>query len=594
MNISLDIATLRHLYQSGKLTPLALVEDLLARMAGQDTHHIWISRLGADTLRDYARTLQGKDMSNLPLYGIPFAIKDNIDLAGLQTTAGCPEYAYTPERSATVVQRIVDAGAIPIGKTNLDQFATGLNGTRSPYGACRNAFNPDFISGGSSSGSAVAVALGLASFSLGTDTAGSGRVPAAFNHLVGHKPSCGALSTRGVVPACRSLDAVSIFALTAEDAERVLAVAAGFDAADEYSRPLAPHGFDFGRAVGFRFGVPMAKDLEFFGNAEAETLFHAAMERMQTLGGTPVAVDLAPFLETAKLLYGGPWVAERYLAIRAFFDAQPDKVFPPVREIIAGGRSISAADTFAHLYKLRTFKRICDAVWDDIDVLLTPTAGTIYRVDEMLADPIRLNANLGYYTNFMNLLDLAATAVPAGFQNDGLPFGVTLIAPPHQDGPLLHLAARMQQALGGKLGATAHALPVAEALNLLPNGQVQVAVVGAHLSGLPLNHQLTERNARLVSTTQTAPIYRVYALPDGKRPGLIQVENDGAAIACEVWEMPASQFGSFVAGIPAPLGIGKLKLADGSSVNGFICEGIGIADAQDITGYGGWRAWLAQ
>jgi allophanate hydrolase len=594
MNISLDIATLRHLYQSGKLTPLALVEDLLARMAGQDTHHIWISRLGADTLRDYARTLQGKDMSNLPLYGIPFAIKDNIDLAGLQTTAGCPEYAYTPERSATVVQRIVDAGAIPIGKTNLDQFATGLNGTRSPYGACRNAFNPDFISGGSSSGSAVAVALGLASFSLGTDTAGSGRVPAAFNHLVGHKPSCGALSTRGVVPACRSLDAVSIFALTAEDAERVLAVAAGFDAADEYSRPLAPHGFDFGRAVGFRFGVPMAKDLEFFGNAEAETLFHAAMERMQTLGGTPVAVDLAPFLETAKLLYGGPWVAERYLAIRDFFDAQPDKVFPPVREIIAGGRSISAADTFAHLYKLRTFKRICDAVWDDIDVLLTPTAGTIYRVDEMLADPIRLNANLGYYTNFMNLLDLAATAVPAGFQNDGLPFGVTLIAPPHQDGPLLHLAARMQQALGGKLGATAHALPVAEALNLLPNGQVQVAVVGAHLSGLPLNHQLTERNARLVSTTQTAPIYRVYALPDGKRPGLIQVENDGAAIACEVWEMPASQFGSFVAGIPAPLGIGKLKLADGSSVNGFICEGIGIADAQDITGYGGWRAWLAQ
>ena len=594
MKLSLDIGNLRQRYQSGALTPLQLVDDLLARLSGEDTHRIWISRLDSDALRAYARALEGKDIADLPLYGIPFAIKDNIDLAGLPTTAGCPEFAHTPQRHATVVQRLIDAGAIPIGKTNLDQFATGLNGTRSPYGACRNAFNPDTISGGSSSGSAVAVALGLASFSLGTDTAGSGRVPAAFNHLVGHKPSCGALSTRGVVPACRSLDAVSIFALTAEDAERVLAVAAGFDADDAYSRPLAPHGFDFGRATRFRFGVPMQKDLEFFGNVEAERLFAAAVERMKALGGTPVAVDLAPFLETARLLYGGPWVAERYLASRDFFDAQSDKVFPPVREIIAGGREVSAADTFAHLYKLRALKRVSDAVWNDIDVMLTPTAGTIYRIDEIEADPIRLNSKLGYYTNFMNLLDLAATAVPAGFQSDGLPFGVTLIAPPHQDGPLLHLASRMQQALGGKLGATAHTLPAAESLDLLPSGQVRVAVVGAHLSGLPLNHQLTERNARLVSTTQTAPKYRVYALPDGKRPGLIQVQEGGAAIACEVWEMPASQFGSFVAGIPAPLGIGKLELADGSMVNGFICEGIGVADAQDITEFGGWRAWLAE
>jgi len=593
MKPSLDIATLRQRYQSGELTPLALVDDLLGRLGSEDSHAIWISRLDADTLRAYARKLEGQDIATLPLYGIPFAIKDNIDLAGLPTTAGCPEYAYTPERHATVVARLIDAGAIPLGKTNLDQFATGLNGTRSPYGACRNAFNPDFISGGSSSGSAVAVALGLASFSLGTDTAGSGRVPAAFNNLIGHKPSCGALSTRGVVPACRSLDAVSIFTLTAEDAERVLAVAAGFDADDEYSRPLAPYGFDFGRAENFTFGMPMAKDLEFFGNREAARLFGEAVERLKTLGGTPVEIDLAPFLDTARLLYGGPWVAERYLAIRDFFDAQPDKVFPPVREIIAGGRATSAADTFAHLYKLRAAKRVCDAVWNDIDVMLTPTAGTIYRVDAMEADPIRLNANLGYYTNFMNLLDLAATAVPAGFQNDGLPFGVTLIAPPHQDGPLLHLASRMQQALGGKLGATDHALPPAAKLTLLPDGQVRVAVVGAHLSGLPLNHQLTERSARLVSATQTAPKYRFYALPDGKRPGLIKVAAGGASIACEVWEMPARQFGSFVAGIPAPLGIGKLELDDGSVVNGFICEGLGVADAKDITACGGWRAWLA-
>ena len=593
MKPSLDISTLRRRYQSDKLTPLALVEDLIARLAGDDPHRIWISRLNADALRTYASALESQDIARLPLYGIPFAIKDNIDLAGLPTTAGCPEYAYMPDRHATVVQRLIDAGAIPLGKTNLDQFATGLNGTRSPYGACRNAFNPDFISGGSSSGSAVAVALGLASFSLGTDTAGSGRVPAAFNNLVGHKPSCGALSTRGVVPACRSLDAVSIFALTAEDAERVLAVAAGFDADDEYSCTLAPHGFDFGRAAGFRFGVPMQKDLEFFGNFEAERLFGEAVARMKSLGGTPLEVDFAPFLDTARLLYGGPWVAERYLAIRDFFDAQPEKIFPLVREIIAGGRDISATDTFAHLYKLRVLKRVCDAVWNDIDVLLTPTAGTIYRVDEMQADPLRLNSNLGYYTNFMNLLDLAATAVPAGFQKDGLPFGVTLIASPHQDGPLLHLASKMQQALGGKLGAATHALPPAENLNLLPDGQVRIAVVGAHLSGLPLNHQLTERNARLVAVAQTAPKYRLYALPDSKRPGLIKVKAGGASIACEVWEMPASQFGSFVAGISAPLGIGKVELTDGSAVNGFICEDIGIVDAQEITAYGGWRAWLA-
>ena len=368
---SLDIATLRGLYQAGDLTPQGLVDALLARLGAKDSHNIWISRLDADALRNYARNLDARDIASLPLYGIPFAIKDNIDLVGLQTTAGCPEFAYTPNQHATVVQRLIDAGAIPIGKTNLDQFATGLNGTRSPYGACRNAFNPDFISGGSSSGSAVSVALGLASFSLGTDTAGSGRVPAAFNNLVGHKPSCGTLSTRGVVPACRSLDAVSIFALTAEDAERVLAVAAGFDAADEYSRALAPHGFDFGRAGSFRFGVPMAKDLEFFGNAEAKRLFGDAVARMLALGGTAVEIDLAPFLETARLLYGGPWVAERYLAIRDFFDAQSDKVFPPVREIIAGGRTVSAADTFDHIYKLRAAKRLCDAAWKDVDVMLT-------------------------------------------------------------------------------------------------------------------------------------------------------------------------------------------------------------------------------
>ena len=593
MTLSLDIANLRRLYASGALTPQGLVDDLLARLSGEDTHRIWISQLDADALHAYARALEGRDVSTLPLYGIPFAIKDNIDLAGLPTTAACPDYAYTPERHAVVVQRLINAGAIPIGKTNLDQFATGLNGTRSPYGACRNAFDPDTISGGSSSGSAVAVALGLASFSLGTDTAGSGRVPAAFNNLIGHKPTCGALSTRGVVPACRSLDTVSIFALTAGDAERVLAVAAGLDPDDAYSRPLAPSGYDFGHTANFRFGVPRAKDLEFFGNAETERLFAEAVQRMQSLGGVPVEFDLAPFLETARLLYGGPWVAERYLAIRDFFDAQADAVFPPVREIIAGGRNFSAADTFDHLYRLRALKQTCDAAWSGIDVLVTPTAGTVYRIDEMEADPIRLNSNLGYYTNFVNLLDLAATAVPAGFQSNGLPFGVTLVAPPHQDAPLLHLAARVQRTPGARLGATEHVLPEAEAPNLFTSGQIRVAVFGAHLSGLPLNHQLVERGARQLTATQTAPVYRLYALSDGKRPGLVKVEDGGAAIACEVWEIHASQFGSFVAGIPAPLGIGKVELADGSTVNGFICEPVGIEGARDITEFGGWVAWIA-
>ncbi|PZP54717.1 MAG: allophanate hydrolase [Azospira oryzae] len=516
----------------------------------------------------------------------------SIDLAGVPTTAGCPAFAYIPGHSATVVQRLIDAGAIPIGKTNLDQFATGLNGTRSPYGTCRNPFDPAYISGGSSSGSAVAVAVGLASFALGTDTAGSGRVPAAFNNLVGHKPSCGAISRRGVVPACRSLDQVSIFALTATDAERVLAVAVGYDVEDPYSQLLPPYGFDFGRATSFRFGLPRVGDLEFFGDVEAERLFSAAVARMERLGGKAVAIDIAPFLEAGRLLYDGPWVAERYHAIQAFFDTRPDEVIEPVRSIIATGKRFGAADAFAAQYRLRELASRCAEVWRDIDVLLLPTTPTIYSIEEILVDPIRLNSRLGYYTNFVNLLDLSATAVPAGFRSDGLPWGVTLIALRGQDGPLLHLAARMQVDLGGRLGATPHPVPALDLVDLLPCGQVQVAVVGAHLSGLPLNHQLTDRGARLVQSTRTAPLYRLYALPDGERPGLVRVEKNGAAIECEVWEMPLERFGSFVIGINAPLGIGHVTLEDGREVCGFICEATGVRDALDITRYGGWRAWL--
>jgi allophanate hydrolase len=500
-----------------------------------------------------------------------------------------------PAQSAAVVARLETAGAIAMGKTNLDQFATGLNGTRSPYGACRNAFDPDYISGGSSSGSAVAVALGLASFSLGTDTAGSGRVPAAFNNLVGLKPTCGLLSTRGVVPACRSLDVVSIFALSPTDAQRVLAVAAAEDAADPYSRAAQPHGFDFGRAPRFRFGVPMDKDLEFFGDVESARIFREGVARLEALGGEAVAVDFAPFLDTARLLYGGPWVAERYQAIRDFIDARPEAVFPVTRDITLGGARLLAADAFAAQYRLRELQRTCAAAWKTVDCIVTPTTGTIYTRAEMLADPIRRNTDLGLYTNFMNLLDYAAVAVPGGFRRDGLPLGVTLFAPAHQDVPLLHLAQRWQASRAAPCGRAESAPAPADPAVPAPvaSGQIRVAVVGAHLAGLPLNPQLTQRGARLVDVTQTAPLYRFYALPDGRRPGLVRVGPGGAAIACEVWELPVSEFGSFVAGIPEPLGIGTVTLADGSDVCGFICESIGIVGARDITVFGGWRAYLA-
>lgn len=592
---SLTIPALHTAYRDGRLTPTALVEALLERAAQYPDHAIWITPPDAERLRARAKALEAAGMDDLPLFGVPFAIKDNIDLAGVPTTAACAEFAYTPEASATVVARLEAAGAIAVGKTNLDQFATGLNGTRSSYGACRNAFDPDYISGGSSSGSAVAVALGLASFSLGTDTAGSGRVPAAFNNLIGLKPTCGLLSTTGVVPACRSLDVVSIFALSAPDAQRILAVAAVEDPADPYSRAAEPYGFDFGRAASFRFGVPMDKDLEFFGDAESERIFREGVARLESLGGEAVPIDFAPFIDTAKLLYGGPWVAERYQAIRAFIDAQPEALFPVTRDITLGGAKPLAADAFAAQYKLRALQRICAPVWNAVDCIVTPTAGTIYTRAQMLADPIQLNTNLGLYTNFMNLLDYAAIAVPGGFRADGLPLGVTLFAPAHQDVPLLHLAERWQDSRAAPCG-TAEPAPATydtDAPAPASSGQVRVAVVGAHLSGLPLNHQLTSRGGRLVAATQTAPLYRFYALPDGKRPGLIRVARDGAAVACEVWELPAATFGSFVAGIPEPLGIGTVTLADGSSASGFICEPIGVEGARDITVFGGWRAYLA-
>ena len=594
--ISLGLGALQQAYRDGSLTPLQMVEYVVQAI-GDDPHNAWIHRIDAATLRAQAQALVDRGPEGLPLWGIPFAIKDNIDLAGVPTTAGCPAFAYTPQANAFVVQRLIDAGAIAIGKTNLDQFATGLNGTRSPFGACHNAFDLDYVSGGSSAGSAVSVALGHVGFALGTDTAGSGRVPAGFNHLVGLKPSLGLLSTSGVVPACRSLDAVSIFALTADDAQQVFAAAHGLDAQDAYARPAQPHGFDFGRADRPRLGVPRADQLQFLGDSGYAQCFEAARAHALAIGAELVEIDFEPFFETARLLYEGPWVAERYQAIRAFIDAQPEAVFAVTREITLGGAKPLAADAFAAQYRLRALAQRCAAVWVSIDCMLLPTSPTIHRIDTLLAEPIARNSDFGVYTNFVNLLDYAAIAVPASFRADGLPFGITFVAPAHQDQPLLHLAQRWQHSLQGRaatLGATGHTAVPFDALTAIPSGQIRVAVCGAHLQGQPLNQQLTSRGARLVQRTTTAPVYRLYALPDGKRPGLVRVAEGGAAIEVEVWELPGAQFGSFVDGIPAPLGIGRTLMADGSAVAGFICEPGGLDGAQDITAFGGWRAFKAQ
>jgi allophanate hydrolase len=437
----LKISTLQAAYQQG-LKPSALIKALSQRLA-IDKHGIWIQQVDPAWLLDYATQLDAKNPADLPLYGIPFAIKDNIDLAGVPTTAACPDFSYVPAHSATVVQKLLDAGAIPLGKTNLDQFATGLNGTRSPYAVAKNSINPDYISGGSSSGSALAVALGLASFSLGTDTAGSGRVPAAFNHLIGLKPSCGLLSTSGVVPACRTLDSVSIFTKDTADAHKVLDVAQGFDATDAYSKKIT---LPAAKAV-TRIGIPCAHQLQFFNDAEYARLFAQAVEQLKGKGFQLVEVDFEPFLNAAQLLYAGPWVAERYHVVAPLL-AKPDaQVLPVIKQIVSSADKFSAEDCFKAFYQLAAYKRQAEQILATVDVMLTPTAGTIYKIDDMLINPVQLNSNLGYYTNFMNLLDFAALAVPAGFRPDGLPFGITFFADAGQDLSLLALAQQLEPVL---------------------------------------------------------------------------------------------------------------------------------------------------
>ena len=593
---SFAIAALLRGYREERFTPLDVVDAVIARIEADADNPVWISRLGRDQMLSYVEALRGASPETHPLYGIPFAIKDNIDLLGLPTTAACPDYAYEPAENAFVVQRLIDAGAIPVGKTNLDQFATGLVGVRSPYGICRNAFNDDFIAGGSSAGSAVAVSLGQVSFALGTDTAGSGRVPAAFNNLIGLKPTRGLLSTRGVVPACRTLDAVSIFTLDSRDASRVFQVAAAFDEADSYARagqpPLLGQGMP---ASGFRFGVPKDEQLEFFQDRETERLYREAVKGLKSLGGEPLEIDFSPFLAAARLLYEGPWVAERYLAAEALLQEKPESLLAVTRSIIGGGASGSAAEAFAAQYRLADLRRQSEQVWQQVGLVVTPTAGTVYRIEQVEADPIRLNSNLGTYTNFMNLLDLAAVAVPAGFREDGLPNGVTLFAPAFTDQALLSAASRLHAALVDRLGATGQPFDGAEVCSDPRGGSVPVAVCGAHMSGLPLNGQLLERGGRLLRKTTTSANYRLYLLPGGPpyRPGLVRSHEQGAAVELEVWALPVVNLGDFLNQIPAPLGLGRVELEDGSEVIGFLCESHALGAAKEITRFEGWRRFLA-
>lgn len=606
--LSLDLSSLAAAYASGA-SPLSIIREVYARIAARGDDHVWISLRAMEDVLAEAAALERRRSAgeSLPLYGVPFAVKDNLDAAGLPTTAACPAFSYKPADDAEVVRRLRAAGALVIGKTNLDQFATGLVGVRSPYGAPSCVFDDDAISGGSSSGSGVAVAAGLVSFALGTDTAGSGRVPAAFNNIVGWKPTKGLLSTRGLVPACRSLDCVSVFALTCADAAAVAAVVSAFDAADPYSReaPGCAPG-EFPRT--FRFGMPRAAQLEFFGDHEAARLYDESVGRLRALGGTPVEIDFAPFSETAALLYAGPWVAERLAAITPFADEHPEALHPVTAAIIGGARRFSAVDTFRALYKLEELRRAASAAWKDIDVLLLPTTPTIYTHAELANEPVLLNTRLGTYTNFVNLLDMSALAVPAGFRGDGLPLGVTLMAPAFADAALLALGARLHAKLGGKLGGTETLLASVGGTDGATghgehgrpesaHGSVLLAVVGAHLSGQPLNRQLTSRGASLQFTTRTAADYRLYALANTTppKPGLVRSPGfDGPGIEVEVWRLNTTAFGEFTAEVPFPLAIGNLVLADGLNVKGFVCEPAALDfAAREITEFGGWRSFLA-
>lgn len=594
MSINLSLNALKASFLTGETTPRELIKKLLDQAKQQSDFNAWVYLLNESELESYFKRLDQYNAEDLPLYGVPFAIKDNIDLAGIPTSAGCEAYTYIPDNHAHVIEQLINAGAIPLGKTNLDQFATGLVGVRSPFGQGKNVFNQDYISGGSSAGSAIATALGQVSFALGTDTAGSGRVPAAFNNLIGLKPTKGLLSNRGVVPACRTLDCVSIFTLCTEDAAKVLDVTADYDRKDAFARPnsFANQSRYFNENIqeSFRFAVP--SKLDFYGNHECETLFEKSVDALIALGGEKHEIDFSAFQEAALLLYEGPWVAERWLATQ---DVDLNDMLPMIQEIIGNGNSATAADGFAAQYRLAELRRICDEQVEQFDFIVIPTTPSFFTRAELDQEPIKLNSVLGTYTNFMNLLDYSAVAVPVGATECGVHWGVSLFSKAFKDIYLLNQSAKLQRCFSQQMGATGNTLPdISDNATAMLADYIDIIVCGAHLEGQPLNWQLQERGATLLEKTSSSNNYKLYALADGKRPGMTRVEEGGAEIEIEIWRMPHEAFGGFTAGIPAPLGIGKVETREGQWLSGFICENYGLEGATDITQYKAWRNWLAQ
>jgi allophanate hydrolase len=589
-NVAFDLASLRRFYAGGG-RPEDVVDLIFERIAAANDPAIFIHLADRQTLLEAARALGRFDPAARPLWGVPCAIKDNIDVAGAPTTAACPDYAYTPGENATVVRFLREAGALIVGKTNLDQFATGLVGVRTPYGIPRNAIDARLVPGGSSSGSAVATARGIVSFALGTDTAGSGRIPAGLNNIVGLKPSFGALSTKGVIPACRTLDCVSIFALTVEDAYEVLRVVARPDEADDFSR-----AFDFGAlgaASPVRIGVPASADRRFFDDAAMRNAYEAALGQLEALGHVLVELPFADFYRVADLLYEGAWVAERYAAVRAFFDAHADSLHPVTRKIYDGARSLSAADAFDGVYALQGLKKRVAPLIASVEMICVPTAPRHYTLAELEAEPIRENSRLGTYTNFANLLDLCGVAAPCGFRLDGWPASVTLLAPAGADAATARVAAQLHRASKLTLGATGWRHPAGAPVDE-EEGFVDLVVVGAHLSGMPLNYELTSLSARLIERTRTSACYRLFAL-EGQtpaKPGLKRVAaGAGGEIEVEVWRLATAAFGLFVSRAPAPLVVGTIELRDGRTLKGFLAEPAAFESALDISAFGGWKAF---
>ena len=591
--LSFQIGALHAAYAGG-VTPSQVLAEAHLRLAEAADPGIFLHLRPLAEVQAEAAALPPFDPVAHPLWGIPFAIKDNIDLGGAPTTAACPAFAYLPQADSFVVAALRKAGAIALGKTNLDQFATGLVGVRTPLAVPHNAIDPAIVPGGSSSGSAVAVARGIASFALGTDTAGSGRVPAALNNIVGLKPTLGVLSATGVVPACRTLDTISVFALSVPDAHAAFRAAAGHDAADAYSRPIPVPPLSPAPPK-LRIGVPDAATREFFGDMVQAASYQAALDRLEGQGATILPLDFTPFFDVARMLYEGAWVAERMTVIEPLLRSDPDAILPVTRKIIEAADKLSAADAFRGIYRLADLRRAAEPLMASVDLLCVPTIPTFYTVADLAADPVGPNSRFGTYTNFVNLMDLCGIAVPCGPRDDGRPGSVTFLARAGQDGLVAGVADRLHRACDPLLGATADRLRPDTPLPPGPRaGETAVAVVGAHLSGLPLNGQLTSRGGRFLQATETAPDYRLYALPGGppQRPGLLRI-TPGAAIAVEVWALPMAEVGSFLAGIPSPLSLGQVRLADGQLVTGFLVEAAAVGGAEDVTGFGGWRAFLA-